>query len=94
MYDGEPPSESKRVSPLFLIGKDSQGHWVVQDQSGLKGGIFVDRTAALKFAMFENGHRPEAIVMIPGVFELDMSSRSSAPAHAIVHKQADLRRAA
>jgi len=22
-------------SPLFLVGKDSQGHWVARDQSGL-----------------------------------------------------------
>jgi hypothetical protein len=59
--------------PLFLIAKDSQGNWVVQDQSGLHGGLFVDRAEALKFAMFENGNRPQAVVMVPGVLELDMS---------------------
>jgi len=60
-------------SPLFLVGKDSQGHWVARDQSGLCGGIFVGRAEALKFAMAENGNRPQAVVMVPGVLELDLS---------------------
>jgi hypothetical protein len=61
--------------PLFLIAKDSQGNWVVQDQSGLHGGLFVDRAEALKFAMFENGNRPQTVIMVPGVLELDMSAK-------------------
>jgi hypothetical protein len=33
----EPPS---RLRPrIFTIGQDSQGHWVVQDQKGICGGI-------------------------------------------------------
>jgi hypothetical protein len=60
-------------SPLFLVGKDSQGHWVARDQSGLCGGIFVGRAEALKFAMAENGNCPQAVVMVPGVLELDLS---------------------
>jgi hypothetical protein len=75
----EPPSpEPSPNASLFLIGKDSRGHWVVQDQKGLCGGLFVDRTQALRFAMFENGNRPQAVVMVPGVFELDMGSRAAA----------------
>ena len=60
-------------SPLFLVGKDSQGHWVARDQSGLCGGIFVGRAEALKFAMAENGNRPQAVVMVDDVLELDLS---------------------
>jgi hypothetical protein len=59
-------------SSLFLMGQDAHGNWVVQDQQGLCGGLFVDRVTALRFAMFENGNRPQAVVMVPGVFELDM----------------------
>ena len=53
----EPPSPepSSRV-PLFMIGKNSRGNWVVQDQQGSCGGLFVNRAEALKFAMFENGN--------------------------------------
>jgi hypothetical protein len=70
----EPPSSR---SQLFFIGKDSRGNWVVQDRQGLCGGPFIDRAEALRFAMFENGHRPRAVVMVPGVFELDLSAKPS-----------------
>jgi hypothetical protein len=74
MGQPEPPSSSSR---LFFIGKDSRGNWVVQDQRHLCGGLFVDRAEALRFAMFENGHRPQAVVMVPGVLELDLSGKPS-----------------
>ena len=75
MPKGEPPSASSSHSPLFLIGKNSRGNWVVRDQSGLCGGLFVGRAEALKFAMFENGNRPNAVIMVPGVLELDLSGK-------------------
>ena len=66
----EPPSpEPSSRFPLFLIGKDSRGNWVVQDNQGSCGGLFVNRAEALKFAMFENGNRPR-------IFELDMSGKA------------------
>ena len=71
---GEPPPAG-RAKSLFRIGKNSRGNWVVQDQSGLCGGLFVDRAEAVKFAMFENGNRPRAVIMVPGVLELDMSGK-------------------
>ena len=80
MRQVEPPS-THSDSPLFRIGKDSQGHWVVQDQRRLCGGLFVDRTAALRFALFENGNRPQAVIMVPGVFEFDMSGGAPTLAH-------------
>ncbi len=70
---GEPPSTCRAKS--FRIGRNSRGNWVVQDQSGLCGGLFVDRAEALKFAMFENGNRPQAVIMVPGILELDMSAQ-------------------
>jgi hypothetical protein len=81
MVKGEPPSASCSNSPLFLIGKNSRGNWVVQDQRGLCGGLFVDRAEALKFAMFENGNRPQAVIMVPDVLELDMSGKPYAGDH-------------
>jgi hypothetical protein len=87
MDNAEPPS-APRANSLFRIGKNRRGQWVVQDQSGLCGGLFVSRAEAVKFAMFENGHRPQAVIMVPGIFELDMSGKpsdrnlSTAEAHA------------
>jgi hypothetical protein len=73
MSKGEPPSTSASASGLFLIGKNSRGHWVVQDPSGLHGGLFIDRAHALKYAMSENGNRSRAVIMVPDVLELDLS---------------------
>ena len=73
MRQGEKFSSSGPANSLFLLGKNSRGQWVAQDQSGKRGGLFVSQAAALKFALFENGKRPELVVSVPGVFELDMS---------------------
>jgi hypothetical protein len=88
---GEPPSSNGTKTPLFLVGKDSHGHWVVRDQGGLRGGLFVDRTEALKYAMFENGRRPQAVVMVPGVLELNMNAK---PLPELANSQTSLRRVA
>lgn len=94
MIQDEPPSVPAAVrAPMFRVGRDSQGHWVVQDQQGLRGGLFVDRAEALKFAMFENGNRPQAVIMVAGVLELDLSGRGCA-APAAANTQAQLRRPA
>ena len=73
MRHTEPPSPSLcSKTSLFLIGRDRAGHWVVRDLQGRRGGLFVGRTAALKYALFENGNRPQAVVMVPGVLALDL----------------------
>jgi hypothetical protein len=93
MSQPEPPSSiSHSRSHLFFIGKDSCGNWVVQDQQHLCGGLFIDRAAALRFAMFENGNRPQAVVMVPGIFELDLSGKSSVVVQPTVLTDAPLAR--
>jgi len=88
--DTEPPSlERTTSSSLFLVGQDSRGHWVVHDEHGLCGGLFVDRSKAIRFAMDETGRRPQAIKMVPGILELDMSRPAEpAPAKSIHHDPA------
>lgn len=68
----EPPSPCPRSPAAFLIGMDSRGHWVVKDSSGLHGGLFIDRVQAIKYALFENGHHPEDVMLVPGILELDI----------------------
>jgi hypothetical protein len=94
MNESEPPSPNYSRSSLFLIGKNSRGHWVVRDQSGLCGGLFVDRAEALKFAMFENGNRPQAVIMVPGILELDMSAKPRASHDSSSDTRAPVARAA
>ena len=90
----KPPSPSCSRSSLFLVGRNSRGNWVVQDQNGLRGGLFVDRAEALKFAMFENGKRPQAVIMVPGILELDMSRKPAATDRATDEAPRTLARAA
>ena len=56
-------------NPIFLIGKNSRGNWVV-----LCGGLFIGQAAALKFALTENGNHPEAVRVVPGILELDIAA--------------------
>ena len=94
MYKAEPPSCANSESPLFLIGKDSHGCWVAQDKSGLCGGLFVDRAEALKFAMFENGHRLQGVIMVPDILELNMSANFNTGGHSSANGQTPLQRVA
>ena len=75
MNGQEPPSpRPQSKSPLYFIGKNSCGKWVVQDEHHLSGGLFIDRAAALRFARFETGNQPQSVIMVPGVLELDLNS--------------------
>ena len=91
MSKGEPPSAD---GSTFLVGRNSRGNWVVRDCRGLRGGLFVDRAQALKFAMFENGYRPQAVMMVPGILELDLSDASRAVPQSTCDAMAPLRRVA
>jgi hypothetical protein len=51
---------------------------VVQDKDGRWGGVFVDRNAALKFAMSENG-RPQAVIVVPYPLELAITAAPEQP---------------
>lgn len=70
----EPPSCGS-ASAIVFIGRNSRGNWVAQQQNGLFGGLFVNRTQAVKYALFENGHHPETIVELSREIELDMGGK-------------------
>jgi hypothetical protein len=75
---GEPPSWLK--PPVFMMGQDQRGNWVVQDQQWVRGGLFVNREAALRYLRSENGFKSQAVVMVSSGIELDMNRRASAGA--------------
>ena len=77
----EPPLRSLPRSSLFFIGRDSRGNWVVRDKAGLCGGLFVNRSEALRFAMLENGRRPQAVIMVPGILEFSIGEPAKAVAN-------------
>ena len=77
------PSSCSAASTIVLIGKNSRGNWVAQEQHGLYGGLFVNRAQAVKYALFENGRHPETIVETAREIELDMGGRFSSTAPAM-----------
>jgi hypothetical protein len=74
----EPPSCDPAASIVVFIGRDCRGNWVVREQSGLFGGLFVNHAQALKYALSENGHHPETIVELSREIELDIPMQASA----------------
>jgi hypothetical protein len=67
----QPSLSSQRLS-AFRIGRDEQGNWVALDQDGLRGGLFISRADAVRFATRANIRDPQEIIMVPGPLELDM----------------------
>jgi hypothetical protein len=61
-------------NPVFMIGQNSRGAWIAREQSGRCGGFFISRSAAMKYALLENGNRRDAVIEAPGVFDLDMDT--------------------
>jgi hypothetical protein len=59
-----------RSSCLF-IGRNRSGRWVVKDARSLCGGLFTNRTEAIRFAMLECQRRPQSVIMLPDGLELD-----------------------
>lgn len=74
----EPPSCSC-PSTIVLIGQNSRGQWVAQEQHGMFGGLFVSRAQAVKYALFENGDHPETIVELSQGIELDAGGKRPSP---------------
>jgi hypothetical protein len=78
----EPPSWVR--PPLFMLGQDLRRNWVVQEQKGGRGGLFVGREAALRFIRAESGYRPQAVVMVSGILELDAGCKGNVVAGSVV----------
>ena len=63
-------ASAANYSCLF-IGQDRKGHWIVKDAQSLCGGLFANRTEAIRFAMYECQRRPQSVIMLPDGLELD-----------------------
>ena len=87
----EPPSCSA-ASTIVFIGLNRRGQWVAQEQNGLYGGLFVNRTQALKYALFENGHHPETIVELSREIELNMHDNRSLAGRPVAGDRTELGR--
>ncbi len=59
-------------SSCLYIGQNRVGQWVVRDARSLCGGLFENRTEAIRFAMYECQRRPQSVIMLPDGLELDL----------------------
>ena len=67
------------VGSCLFIGQDRGGRWVVKDARCMCGGLFADRTAAIRFAMYECQRRPQSVIMLPDGVELDAAFAIAMP---------------
>jgi hypothetical protein len=54
----------------FRVGRNREGLWVAVETSGMAGGIFTSRDAALHYAAFETDRRPGAVRFVAEPLEL------------------------
>ena len=59
------------VGESLFIGQDRLGQWVVRDARCMCGGLFANRTEAIRFAMYECQRRPQSVIMLPNGLELE-----------------------
>ncbi|EHR00842.1 hypothetical protein [Bradyrhizobium sp. WSM471] len=73
------PLAYRAPSTVIFVGRNSRGNWVARERNGVFGGLFVSRAQAFKYAMFESGNRPEAILEVLREIELDIPASTYAP---------------
>ena len=56
------------ASHLFLVGRSRAGFWIARDLEGVAEGIFRDKKAAMRFALFEGGHA-NVVMLSPDAVE-------------------------
>ena len=77
----EPPSWLR--SPLFMLGQDLRGNWVVREQKGALAAVCLSIARRhCAFIRTETGRQPQAIVMVSGILELDTGCEGNAVARA------------
>jgi hypothetical protein len=63
--------------PLFYIGQNRKGRWVVREAGGRRGGLFLFRHSAVRFAREESEASGCALMFINKPLELDIENRGS-----------------
>lgn len=58
-------SQAPSVAHRFLVGRDTEGHWIARDELGQSGGVFADRSSAIHFAETESDHKAGCVELAP-----------------------------
>src|SRR5271154_3428138 len=77
--------------PLFYIGQNSKGLWVVREAEGRRGGLFLFRRSAVRFARDESEPSGCALMFLKGRLELDVTGGSGSTSFATALQTAECR---
>jgi hypothetical protein len=75
--------------PLFYIGRNGKGLWVVRDAEGRRGGLFLSRRSAVRFAREESEPAGCALMFLKGRLELDVMTDGVSGSFAAVVRAAE-----
>ncbi|MBC7830732.1 MAG: hypothetical protein H7Y62_01790 [Hyphomicrobium sp.] len=64
-------SASKLNEPLFFLGQNSRGEWVIRELHGRMEGVFTARKEAIRFALYESGSRNPSVIAMNGPLEME-----------------------
>ena len=70
---GDPPHIPAGTC-YFVLGRNARGLWVVRESTGRKGGLFVSREAALRFARLEGSAERPAVLYVSDLLEFDYAA--------------------
>jgi hypothetical protein len=63
--------------PLFYMGQNRDGFWVVRDADGRSGGVFFFKSSAVRFARTKTAPAGCALMFLNAPFELDRNNEGS-----------------
>jgi hypothetical protein len=63
--------------PLFYIGQNRHGCWVVREAEGRSGGLFICKQSALRFAQRQSAPGGCATMFVAGPLELDIENEGN-----------------
>jgi hypothetical protein len=63
--------------PLFYIGQNRHGCWVVREAEGRSGGLFISKRSALHFAQRQSAPTGCATMFVAGRLELDIENEGN-----------------
>ena len=66
--ENRPTDHQKPVVPVGITAKFPR-----RPDAGVVSELILTRDAALRFVRAENGYQPQAVVMVSGILELDMT---------------------
>lgn len=64
-------SASRLNDPLFLLGQNGHGQWVIREMHGRMEGLFAARKEAIRFALYESGSSNPTVIPINGPLEME-----------------------